>query len=238
MQNIYNRFILIFLSFCSLEGYGQLELEYENLYIEYDETTDIQSIKNLIMLSNTTDTSLYFHWEVGLDSAYQSYLNQGLLELQIADFNQSYNKFITSSCMVEIPNEIEPEQLLNQILLETIVSTPELWLDEKVTGFLRLLDLSCNEEITSMRFHIGNDLTSTTTTEIKIINVYPNPTNDIVYIESEEEIQSATVTDIKGTNMLTSTNSNSIDLSTLPHGLYFLQVSTTSQNSNIRIVKQ
>ena len=82
-----------------------------------------------------------------------------------------------------------------------------------------------------------NEIISSVEEDYNEFKIFPNPTNDLVFIESQKDVQSIMVKDISGTQLLQSTNSNSIDLRGLPNGIYFIQVSSDSHNSTFRVVK-
>ncbi len=61
---------------------------------------------------------------------------------------------------------------------------------------------------------------------ISIISLYPNPTNDKLYIQSNRAIDHACIYDVLGNPMPTNINSecSCIDVSSLPLGVYFLKI--------------
>ena len=74
------------------------------------------------------------------------------------------------------------------------------------------------------------------------ISVYPNPVNDRLYIETEAEINEVVVYDIYGRvqnlrNSETQKLRNSIDLSELKSGIYFVKINTEKGNIVKRIIK-
>ncbi len=75
------------------------------------------------------------------------------------------------------------------------------------------------------------------------VNVYPNPVNDILYIATETEVEEVVVYDIYGRvqnlrNLETQKLRNSIDLSELNSGIYFVKINTEKGNIVKRIIKQ
>ena len=75
------------------------------------------------------------------------------------------------------------------------------------------------------------------------VNVYPNPVNDILYIATETEVEEVVVYDIYGRvqnlrNLETQKLRNSIDLSELKSGIYFVKINTEKGNIVKRIIKQ
>ena len=56
--------------------------------------------------------------------------------------------------------------------------------------------------------------------------LYPNPTTDKVYIETDELINEINVINMTGINVLKNNNSNNIDVSRLTSGIYFMKIKT------------
>ncbi len=73
------------------------------------------------------------------------------------------------------------------------------------------------------------------------VNVYPNPTTDIVTIETDENLFNYSVYDINGREIQTGIfgNTNQINLQSASNGVYFVKVSTTQGSSaTVKVVKQ
>jgi hypothetical protein len=73
-------------------------------------------------------------------------------------------------------------------------------------------------------------------------NIYPNPVNDKIYIETESEIEEVVVYDVYGrvqnlSNSATQQLSNSIDVTDLNSGVYFVKVVTENGEAVKRIIK-
>lgn len=72
-------------------------------------------------------------------------------------------------------------------------------------------------------------------------NIYPNPMSSVVNITSEEFIRSIEIFNELGQTISTRININSnqesIDVSQLPPGLYFVKISTENYSETIRLVK-
>ena len=74
------------------------------------------------------------------------------------------------------------------------------------------------------------------------VSVYPNPVNDRLYIEAETEIEEVVIYDVYGRvqnlrNLETQKLRNSIDLSNLKSGIYFVKINTEKGNIVKRIIK-
>ena len=73
------------------------------------------------------------------------------------------------------------------------------------------------------------------------LNIYPNPTNDRLYIETETEIEEIVVYDIYGRRQQLSAISGQpsvIDVAVLKSGIYFIKINTNEGNIVKRIIKK
>ncbi|OFX89908.1 MAG: hypothetical protein A2W99_08935 [Bacteroidetes bacterium GWF2_33_16] len=75
----------------------------------------------------------------------------------------------------------------------------------------------------------------------EIVNVYPNPTNSIITIESEKEIKSIEVYSITGAKVYSNYNiaviSSNVDLSNFSNGTYLVIVSDGVNRHKMRVIK-
>ena len=73
-------------------------------------------------------------------------------------------------------------------------------------------------------------------------NIYPNPTNDKLYIKAETEIEDVVVYDIYGRHLVTETPSLqdnvAINVENLKSGIYFVKINTNEGNITKRFVKE
>jgi hypothetical protein len=77
--------------------------------------------------------------------------------------------------------------------------------------------------------------------EINSAKVYPNPTNDIITIESKTLIEEVRIYDIYGKNVLQKnchSNKELVNLYELRSGAYFLQLITNEQTQSFKIIKR
>ena len=71
------------------------------------------------------------------------------------------------------------------------------------------------------------------------LSIYPNPVNSQLSIDSEEKIETIAITDIMGKTIETIvTPNNTIDVSYLTKGVYFLQVKTDKGWINKKFIKK
>lgn len=77
-----------------------------------------------------------------------------------------------------------------------------------------------------------------------LIKVYPNPTTGLITIEGNNKPFSITPDNIKVLSVLgvriipTIINNNTIDLSNLPSGIYFIEIAINGEQESIRIIKK
>ena len=67
--------------------------------------------------------------------------------------------------------------------------------------------------------------------------LYPNPTANVLNIESEEEIESVKIYSTQGV-LVKEASSKTIDISTLQTGMYFAQVVINGRSINKKIIKE
>jgi hypothetical protein len=73
------------------------------------------------------------------------------------------------------------------------------------------------------------------------LNIHPNPVNDRLYIETENDIENITIFDIFGRQQQLSNSSHQhsvIDVSNLTSGIYFIKINTNNGEIVKRFVKK
>lgn len=89
-------------------------------------------------------------------------------------------------------------------------------------------------------FNFGNyPVLSTSDLKKKASPIYPNPVNDILFINSEEKAISLIVTDINGriVKLLENSVSKHIDVSNLESGMYFLIIKSSQERLTKKFIK-
>jgi hypothetical protein len=104
------------------------------------------------------------------------------------------------------------------------------------------LDLIIGEYYGNMRYYENTMYTvGTNDMETIQVEVFPNPTSDVVYLNSSSEIiKQVEVVDVTGRSILSQAyDGNSINLSKFPTGTYFLKITNNEGKSTIKqIVKK
>ncbi len=70
------------------------------------------------------------------------------------------------------------------------------------------------------------------------ISIFPNPAKDIIIIDSIEDFFTIKIVDLQGNILITASNSKKIDVSKLPFGVYFLQLTSNENTCTKRFIKK
>lgn len=82
-----------------------------------------------------------------------------------------------------------------------------------------------------------DQMISVTDLELKPLSVYPNPTNGVLTVETRaNHIRELAIQDFLGCTVLSKSNSNKIDLSSVNPGIYYIQIITTDGKEIIKLV--
>jgi hypothetical protein len=68
--------------------------------------------------------------------------------------------------------------------------------------------------------------------------IYPTISEDIIFIETTEDVKSVEIINIKGQKMMSENNVNSINISSLPQGLYMLIVNLDKTQEAYKIYRK
>ena len=95
--------------------------------------------------------------------------------------------------------------------------------------------------ITGDKSFVANFVSTESISELEAsFKVYPNPVSDMLFIEAEIEVEEVAIFDVYGRqqNLSNSALSNSIDVSSLNNGIYFLKVVTSEGEVVKRFIKE
>lgn len=86
---------------------------------------------------------------------------------------------------------------------------------------------------------IGSAYLSTTEIENEpTISVYPNPTTDFIAFTNNTTVDTFTILDITGQAVITGTNADMIDVSTLENGVYFVRFDYMDRERTLKFIKK
>ncbi len=69
------------------------------------------------------------------------------------------------------------------------------------------------------------------------ISYFPNPTNSMLFIESNETPVKVSIYNILGKEVISTKNSKKIDVSALPSGVYIIKISDGVRQTNRKFIK-
>ncbi len=89
---------------------------------------------------------------------------------------------------------------------------------------------------------VQDPLLSVDDNQIKLFNVYPNPVKDVINIDTNLTIDSITIFNQLGQNVMQLKSgdilNNEVNLSKLSNGLYFMNISSEDKSQTIKIIKE
>lgn len=106
------------------------------------------------------------------------------------------------------------------------------------------LDLSGNDRVFNTTIDLGAYEYNSTLSVDDIsldentVKLYPNPATDVVNIKTNQTIKNVRVFNVNGQKVLDIANQSQINISNLPTGMYFLNITTNQSNQTIKILKQ
>lgn len=101
-----------------------------------------------------------------------------------------------------------------------------------IIGGDSLIDIQASADAAQIRYD-GDALSVVENEMLNSVNIYPNPTNGVIYVNSNEVIEKVTIRSILG-DLILVTNSKEIDISAYPNGVYLIEVTT----KKLKIVKK
>jgi hypothetical protein len=101
-----------------------------------------------------------------------------------------------------------------------------LYINATADNTVRLFEI----EVYGRRTRLGiNDVTWSK------FNIYPNPTSDILKISGDGTIELLQIFDVNGKSLISQRNANSVDVSSLPKGTYFMKL---NNKETIKFIKK
>ncbi len=115
------------------------------------------------------------------------------------------------------------------------VSSGENTKDEMMVAFIAYTTYQAGDENIILDSTLVN--TGIEQTENSSLKIYPNPVNDFLTIELEEEISSVKIISLDGRILLNESSENIIDVTSLSAGIYFVEIKTDRNSYRKKIVK-
>lgn len=70
------------------------------------------------------------------------------------------------------------------------------------------------------------------------LKIYPNPTENTLYVNSKNEVKNIKIYDFTGRFIQNAENVSEIDMTTLNQGLYILEISTDNKKTTVKVIKK
>lgn len=199
------------------------EYVYERDSVVYWWNKDLQEFTTLYDLTadvgdewviNVGTESLVMHVDAVSDYEYDG---RTLKMLSVSDENDLFSGDIV--CGIGHLTSFFPERLMNRGRGYRVKGIRCYWQDGELV--FKLGEKDC-DEVYQEYHNQGVDETETSG-----FRIYPNPANDVIVVETPEgaTLQEYRITNLLGQTMLTGT-SQTIDVSSLPSGMYFLTLGT------------
>jgi hypothetical protein len=199
--------------------------------------------------NNNLMTQLSQHWNSGwLNSSQSLYYYDGSYNIinRLAQYWGLGNVWINSD--QSIYNYDSNNNLINEQTQNWNGSSWEMFNQDFFTYNINNYQLSDMGQLWDLNSWVNRDstfnyystITATQVLEKKIINVYPNPTNNKITVESNEVINSFELHDITGKLLKNEVVSSKfeVDLSNFKNGIYFLTLNEKGKQVHKKIVKE
>lgn len=94
------------------------------------------------------------------------------------------------------------------------------------------------ESYSSINFRLEERLSGLDKETTTDLSIYPNPVEDLLYIQTTEQIRQADILDLSGRQITHSKNTGSIQVDHLKTGVYFLRVETENGTKILKFIKK
>lgn len=223
----------------------------------YKTTPSYESSKHITVISSAEIDPILAELENSID----------LYFCIITDCARTDGTFHYYALMINsIPNDFDKDDFISYIIIHENISNEDLttlnthitsvqkaFLTSQSEFLLRVLSIEATFEIYFILAELTNTLEhhecepepvlEINNFETAKIILYPNPTRDILVIESQENISQITIYNLQGVQVSINSFSNNnlveIDLSNLQNGIYFVKTKTATNKVGVqRIVKR
>ena len=220
--------------------YKRLEFTYDMSQTNVEEMSDLEVavwIQNLVSGEVFNSSFLYEYTDHPYTARNLEVTNEnGNLQITWEAPEQGnptgYNLFVNNELVANNTKELSYSNIHNSDYY--IVEVVALYGDKKSVGLIKtsFVEEEGNE----------NDTTNVVSNYENRFEIYPNPANDILFINAEVKINEVMIYDVYGRQQDNKTTRQQdmtyIDLSNLKSGIYFVKIKTKEGNIVKRIIKQ
>jgi hypothetical protein len=105
-------------------------------------------------------------------------------------------------------------------------------------GGINYFSISTNNEYYLDDFYYIEGVILGTNEENNVgFKIYPNPSKEFIYIQSDEPLKNSTIYNVLGKSIINTSKSTTINISSLAKGIYFVLVETENGSSTQKLVK-
>ncbi|WP_420575058.1 T9SS type A sorting domain-containing protein [Kordia sp.] len=110
-------------------------------------------------------------------------------------------------------------------------------IDNGMAEFVNVVDPNAAAVSGTSSFNLAT--LSTSEVELTGVNVFPNPVKNVATITGVADIEAVEVTNLNGQRVLNKTsNLETIDMTSLPTGIYFAKIKATSGSKTVKLIKE
>ncbi|WP_299766142.1 T9SS type A sorting domain-containing protein [uncultured Dokdonia sp.] len=141
---------------------------------------------------------------------------------------------------INLPDSTSNEPESHGFISYKIKPKPAIEIGEIMTNYADIFfDFNPAIRTNTVSTEVVDEILGVTENTAFTFQVYPIPTTDVLYIESNQQISSIRIYNVIGSNVSKSNSTNTIDISHLKSGMYFLEASTAQGKSTIKkIIKK
>lgn len=93
-------------------------------------------------------------------------------------------------------------------------------------------------DVANQTINAGQTTLSVNDASIAQIKMFPNPTQNVAFIQTEQSLKSVVLSNVKGEVISTKLQNNAIDLTSFATGIYFVTIETTNnQKATYKLIK-
>lgn len=195
--------------------------------VELDSDIDVENISPQINTTITIDSDFNFEGDSGCNGYTGEF-----------SYNESDDTLITQEfattllgCDIEVHQEIEDTYYS---YLTELGSEP---MSYEIDGDDNSKTLVISMLSPGFELFFTSNLLAIQPNIIVAFNIYPNPANNTIFIDTERNIEGITIYNTSGQKVATF-KTKTIDTSQLTAGIYFIEVQTNGQKSLQRFIKQ
>ncbi|MDF2552507.1 MAG: hypothetical protein K0R77_1782 [Chryseobacterium sp.] len=169
------------------------------------------------------------------------------IHLSSPEINSTYNYQVSNTILTDQDYTISAGKNILMKAGNSITLLPNTNIEYGATYLAKIEDCNCSgEEIEGKAHKLKNNMFldlrnlpfKYSIKNIKEIEIYPNPTSDILHIKTDSKINVVSVSDITGRKVNVKLDGDKVDVRALPAGTYLINVETKDGISTEKFIKK